>query len=79
MSSRVHYIAEPLNKHRRHDKSVTKTLDTRDHYHEVERVQSAALALLEFDADLRSEVETWMDSLRGHWRLDTEDEAATTG
>jgi glycosyltransferase involved in cell wall biosynthesis len=79
LSPRVHYIAEPLNRHRRHDKSVTGMIDARAHYHEVERVQSAALSALDDDADLRGEVETWMGSLRDHWRLDSEDEAETTG
>ena len=65
----VGYVAEPLNRHRRHDLSVTHALAKPQHLDEIARVQALALTSGSADAALRDRVARVQHELRASWRL----------
>ncbi len=55
----VGYVAEPLNIHRRHEKSVTSSLDRRRHVEEVRQVHAAIAGWLDADVGIRTRMATY--------------------
>jgi glycosyltransferase involved in cell wall biosynthesis len=51
--ARIAYVAEPLNRHRRHQSSVTHALGARRHVDEIAEVQSFIAKLLKADPKLK--------------------------
>jgi len=51
--ARICYVAEPLNRHRRHAASVTHALDAKRHVKEIAAVQRVVASILKADAALR--------------------------
>ena len=72
----VAYVAEPLNRHRRHTLSVTHALAKPQHLDEICTVQALALASGPGDLALREQVERFQNELRVSWRLGKSDLAA---
>ena len=52
-AARIAYVAEPLNRHRRHQTSVTHALDGRRHVDEIAEVQTFIARQLKLDAKTR--------------------------
>jgi len=65
----VLYSSRPLNRHRRHDVSVTHALDRAAHYQEIVAAQDCALAAARAPSELRETVLNWRRNLRESWRL----------
>lgn len=72
----VGYVADVLNRHRRHEVSVTHALSKPHHFAEIAAVQAIALASSSPDVGLREGVERFQDKLRSFWELDRTDLAA---
>jgi glycosyltransferase involved in cell wall biosynthesis len=51
--ARICYVAEPLNRHRRHGASVTHALDAKRHVAEIAAVQQVVATILKADQKLR--------------------------
>ncbi|MCW2274651.1 glycosyltransferase involved in cell wall biosynthesis [Rhodoblastus acidophilus] len=64
------YIADTLNIHRRHDRSVTHSLDRIEHIKEIEAVQTVALEGEGPQSDLRTRAAAWRARTAREWRLD---------
>ena len=60
----VAYIADALNVHRRHESSVTHSLDHDAHINEIERIHALVVEHVDADADLVAEMEDYIDELR---------------
>ncbi|MCW2284370.1 glycosyltransferase involved in cell wall biosynthesis [Rhodoblastus acidophilus] len=65
------YIADTLNIHRRHERSVTQSLDRREHIKEIEAVQTVALEGESAKSELRTHAAAWRARTAREWRLDT--------
>jgi hypothetical protein len=51
--ARICYVAEPLNRHRRHGESVTHAMDAKRHVEEIASVQRVVAKILKADQKLR--------------------------
>jgi len=67
----VHYAAETLNKHRRHNASVTHALSKPAHFNEIVAVQEAALQDFPDDETLAEAVLKVQADLKQAWELQT--------
>jgi glycosyltransferase involved in cell wall biosynthesis len=67
-AGRVAYVAEALNTHRRHDASVTHSLDTVSHLTEIARMHALLRACLAPDPTLRQRQLSYMKRLRQQFR-----------
>lgn len=70
MGGAVGYVADVLNRHRRHEVSVTHALSKPHHFAEIAAVQALALASSPPDAALREGVERFQAKLKTFWELD---------
>ena len=64
----VHYVAEPLNHYRRHDRSVTGALNKQTHFDEIGRIHELVGRELK-DELLAWETSTYQEELIGAWGL----------
>jgi hypothetical protein len=76
-AERVAYLSSPLNVHRRHDSSVTATLNGRKHVDEVERVQRFVAEALGENDVARRRMRTYADHLRDQFGVVSESEFRT--
>jgi hypothetical protein len=65
----VYYCSKPLNLHRRHTKSITKTLMKRKHIEEVISVQEVARALSDPPREALVKAETYINRLYKHFGI----------
>ena len=65
----VAYVSEPLNIHRRHDESVTGSLDKGRHLDEVRRVHTKVAEWLHAGADDRARMEAYETELESQFGL----------
>jgi hypothetical protein len=65
----VHYVADPLNQHRRHDASVTHALAKQSHLREIVAVHEAVLAHLPDCPETRADIARVQADLRQAWQL----------
>ena len=63
-AKRVAYLSSPLNVHRRHDSSITATLNGREHVEEVERVQGFVAEALGHNDVARQRMRAYSNGLR---------------
>jgi len=56
-------VAEPLNRHRRHQSSVTHALDGRRHVDEIAEVQTFIAQRLKADAKLKRRQAIYLDEV----------------
>jgi glycosyltransferase involved in cell wall biosynthesis len=61
--TRIAYVAAPLNRHRRHGESITKTLNADQHIAEVAVVQAAVATLLPVSSTLLSRQRKYLKDL----------------
>ena len=61
--ARVAYVSQPLNLHRRHDGSVTGSLDAHIHLDDVRRVHEHVAARLDADEELRGRMDAYRTEL----------------
>ncbi|MGQ4275115.1 glycoside hydrolase family 99-like domain-containing protein [Terrihabitans sp. B22-R8] len=73
----VAYCAEALNVHRRHDDSVTHSLDRSRHFAEIERIHDLVLANLPDDAALAEAIRRHDEELAEHWGVRPREDAET--
>lgn len=62
-AARIAYVAEPLNRHRRHQSSVTHALDGRRHVDEIAEVQAFIARRLKADAKLKRRQAIYLDEV----------------
>ncbi|MBV9078027.1 MAG: glycoside hydrolase family 99-like domain-containing protein, partial [Methylobacteriaceae bacterium] len=72
----VAYVAEPLNRHRRHGSSVTHALAKGAHLDEICRVQALALSAGAPDPAVAARVARFQDELHASWGLASASETA---
>ena len=70
LAKAVLYAAAPLNRHRRHELSVSHALAKKDHFEEIVRVQDIALAAGRSDPKLVNSVAAYQSELRQAWGLE---------
>jgi glycosyltransferase involved in cell wall biosynthesis len=73
---RVAYLSSPLNVHRRHDSSVTATLNRDKHVEEVERVQSFVAEAVSVNDTTRRRMRAYADRLRDQFGVAGQDTPA---
>jgi hypothetical protein len=61
--ARVAYVSQPLNLHRRHDGSVTGSLDAHIHLDDVRRVHEHVAARLDADEELLGRMDAYRTEL----------------
>jgi glycosyltransferase involved in cell wall biosynthesis len=66
---RVAYLASPLNVHRRHDSSVTATLNGHEHVEEIERVQGFVAEMLGDNDTARRRMRAYANTLRDQFSV----------
>jgi glycosyltransferase involved in cell wall biosynthesis len=64
--ARICYVAEPLNRHRRHEASVTHALDAKRHVEEIAAVQRVAAKVLKADQKLRRRQAAYIAEVSGY-------------
>ena len=64
--ARICYVAEPLNRHRRHGKSLTHALDAKRHVKEIASVQKVVATLLKADQKLRRRQAAYIAEVTGY-------------
>jgi glycosyltransferase involved in cell wall biosynthesis len=64
--ARICYVAEPLNRHRRHGDSVTHALDAKRHVKEIASVQRVVAALLKADPAMRRRQAAYIAEVTGY-------------
>jgi hypothetical protein len=64
--ARIAYVAEPLNRHRRHASSVTHALDAKRHVEEIASVQKVAAGILKADQKLRRRQAAYIAEVAGY-------------
>ena len=74
-ATRVAYLSSPLNVHRRHDSSVTATLNGHQHVEEVERVQGFVAEALGGNHVARRRMRAYADRLRDQFGVMTDSES----
>jgi len=62
--STVSYIADSLNVHRRHDESVTHSLDTDSHLQEIESIHALVSRKVDPDFEIVQSMQEYIDELR---------------
>ena len=62
----VCYVAEPLNRHRRHGDSVTHALDAKRHIKEIAAVQKVVATMLKGDQKLRRRQAAYLTEVTGY-------------
>ncbi|MCB8876652.1 glycoside hydrolase family 99-like domain-containing protein [Acidisoma silvae] len=62
-AARIAYLAEPLNRHRRHQSSVTHALDGRRHVDEIAEVQAFIAKRLKLDAKVKRRQAIYLDEI----------------
>jgi glycosyltransferase involved in cell wall biosynthesis len=67
----VRYIAATMNRHRRHENSVTQRLSKKTHFEEIAHVQGIALNIAGNEADLRNQVMALREKLQGAWEVES--------
>ena len=72
---RVAYLSTPLNIHRRHDSSVTATLNGHKHVEEVERVQGFVAEALGDDDVTRRRMRAYVERIRDQFGITTDSES----
>jgi glycosyltransferase involved in cell wall biosynthesis len=72
----VHYLATPLNEHRRHGGSVTRATQPARHFGEVVLMHSRLRAALGPDAERDAAMRRHLADLRRAWKLDPQGAAA---
>jgi hypothetical protein len=68
--ARICYVAEPLNRHRRHGGSVTHALDAKRHVKEIASVQRVVATLLKADAAMRRRQAAYIAEVTGYLGAD---------
>ena len=69
---RVAYLSSPLNIHRRHESSVTASLNAHRHVEEVERVHDFVAEELDVDDTVRQRMREYADMLRRQFGIATQ-------
>ena len=64
--ARICYVAEPLNRHRRHGSSVTHALDAKRHVKEIASVQKVVATILKADQKLRRRQAAYIAEVTGY-------------
>jgi len=64
--ARICYVAEPLNRHRRHGSSVTRALDAKRHVKEIASVQRVVATILKGDPTLRRRQAAYIAEVTGY-------------
>jgi hypothetical protein len=72
---RVAYLSAPLNIHRRHNSSVTATLNGHQHVEEVERVQGFVAEALGDDDVTRRRMRAYVERLRDQFGITADHES----
>jgi len=62
----VAYVADSLNIHRRHGKSVTQTLDVQQHFDEVSAMHRHARATMQIDDRTQELMDVYLDEIAVH-------------
>ena len=65
--ARICYVAEPLNRHRRHGNSVTHALDSKQHVEEIASVQRVVATMLKADQKLRRRQAAYLAEVTGYF------------
>ena len=65
----VTYISDSLNVHRRHEESVTHSLDYKAHVQEIETMHALVNELLDADFEIVQSMENYIDELRAQFKL----------
>jgi len=65
----VSYIAESLNVHRRHDESVTHSLEATAHIKEIEIIHKLANDLIGVDYETEQAMESYLEELRAQFKI----------
>jgi glycosyltransferase involved in cell wall biosynthesis len=64
--ARICYVAEPLNRHRRHSDSVTHALDAKRHVKEIAAVQRVVATIVKADQTLRRRQAAYIAEVTGY-------------
>jgi glycosyltransferase involved in cell wall biosynthesis len=64
--ARICYVAEPLNRHRRHRESVTHALDAKRHVEEIAAVQRLVAKIVKADQRLRRRQAAYLAEVSGY-------------
>ena len=64
--ARICYVAEPLNRHRRHENSVTHAIDAQRHVEEIATVQRVVAKILKADQKLRRRQAAYLEEVAGY-------------
>jgi hypothetical protein len=64
--ARICYVADPLNRHRRHRGSVTHALDAKRHVEEIDAVQRVVATILKADPQLRRRQAAYIAEVTGY-------------
>jgi hypothetical protein len=64
--ARICYVAEPLNRHRRHADSVTHALDAKRHVKEIAAVQRVVATIVKADQTLRRRQAAYIAEVAGY-------------
>jgi hypothetical protein len=64
--ARICYVAEPLNRHRRHGNSVTHALDAKRHIEEIAAVQQVVAKIIKGDQKLRRRQAAYIAEVTGY-------------
>ena len=70
-NGRVRYSSRPLNNHRRHEESVTKSSAKAKHYEEVADMQALARSLVQVPPATNLASENWLEHVRSYLDLPT--------
>jgi hypothetical protein len=68
-AARIAYIAEPLNRHRRHGSSVTQGLDARRHVDEIAEVQRYVAEILGDDSRMKRRQSLYLTEVSNQFGL----------
>ena len=65
----VAYIADSLNVHRRHEESVTHSLDTQAHLREIESIHTLVKSVIKPDYAVEKDMEDYIEELRSQFKV----------
>ena len=65
----IAYLTSPLNTHRRHQKSVTHSLDHAAHLSEIQAMHLLVSELMPADTDMQDEMQAYINELRKQFKL----------
>jgi len=64
----IAYISDSLNTHRRHEESVTHSLDHKAHLQEIETMHALVNELIDVDYEVVQEMESYVEELRDQFK-----------